>query len=78
MKRYSGYTMGGKEVLICDLEKQCKFYIRSFYWYNKKITHTQTLRNKTVGQYCLIVLKQIPILYWSVILIVAVCTLKHR
>lgn len=31
MKRYSGYTMGGKEVLICDLEKQCKFYIRSFY-----------------------------------------------
>lgn len=57
MKRYSGYTMGGKEVLICDLEKQCKFYIRSFYWYNKKITYTQTLRNKTVGQYCLIVLK---------------------
>lgn len=58
LKRYSGYTMEGKEVLIYDLEKQCKFYIRSFYWYNKKITYTQTLRNKTVGQYCLIVLKK--------------------
>lgn len=58
LKRYSGYTMEGKEVLIYDLEKQCKFHIRSFYWYNKKITYTQTLRNKTVRQYCLIVLKK--------------------
>lgn len=66
LKRYSGYTMEGKEVLIYDLEKQCKFYIRSFYWYNKKITYTQTLRNKTVGQYCLIVLKNIFLFYIEV------------